>query len=219
MVVNSFLWDTCVVYRWFNGVPAEYVDHIERFLEEASSKKCEIYISTVTLAEIAPSKMKKTGLNPSQVLASMSKSFIIVDTSPDIMSLAGHLRDQQYRHIDGPDDKAATRHLSLGDSIHLATAVALREEFGVQSLGLHTFDEGKKRDGETGKKTVPIIGFHNWCRNCADDEEVQKVISLAKTKPVHPQCPLPKKNPKSNDSKKPPAIWKRTTTKSGSTRN
>ncbi len=191
MAVNAFLWDTCLVYRWFNGRPPEYVDHIEKFLEEAKGTKSEIYVSTVTLAEIAPSKMGKSGLSPGQVLASMSKSFILFDTTPDIMSLAGYLRDQRYRHVDGPENKAATRQLSLGDSIHLATAVALKEEFGVQNLSLHTFDEGKKRDGESGKKTVPIIGFQNWCRDCQNDEEIQKVISLQRTKPVHPQCPLP----------------------------
>lgn len=205
MASNAFLWDTCVIYRWFNGQPPEYVDHIQSYLKELEEKKCEVYVSTITLAEIAPSKMGKSGLTTSQVLASMSKSFILIDTSPDIMSLAGHLRDQTYQHVDGPDEKAAKRHLSLGDSIHLATAVALREEFGVQNLSLHTFDEGKKRDGESGKKTVPIIGYHNWCRGCEVDEEVQKVISISRSKPVHPLCPLPKTNPNSTSSKKPPA--------------
>lgn len=191
MATKAYLWDTCIVYRWFNGVPPEYVDHIQKFLEDIASKNCEVYISTVTLAEISPKKMGKTGLTPTQVITSMSKSFIQVDTSPDIMSLAGHLRDQTYRHVDGPDEKAPSRLLSLGDSIHLATGIALREEFGVQNLTLHSFDEGKRRDGETGKKTVPIVGFHNWCRDCEDDEEIQKAIAIPKSKPVHPQCKIP----------------------------
>lgn len=192
MASSAILWDTCVIYRWFNGAPSDYVDHIEAYLRDAKSRSCEIYISTVTLAEIAPSKMGKTGITPSQVLASMSNAFVLIDTTPDIMSLAGHLRDQTFRQVDGPDDRAATRGLSLGDSIHLATAVALREEFGVQNLSLHSFDQGKRRDGETGKKTVPIVGFQNWVRDCQSDEEIQKVISIPRTMPEHPQCPLPK---------------------------
>lgn len=194
MAKTAILWDTCVIYRWFNGIPPEYVDHIQAFLDELEASQCEIYISTLTLAEIAPSKVQKTGHTPSQVLASMSKAFIQIDTSPDIMSLAGYLRDQNYRPVDVPENKAVPRPLGLGDSIHLATAVFLREELGVQNLILHSFDEGKKRSGETGKRSVPILGFQNWCRDCHDDEEIQKVISVPRTKPVHPSCPLPTKN-------------------------
>ena len=192
MAANALLWDTCVVYRWFNGIPPEYVDHIEKYLEDSASGKCDIYISTVTLAELRPSTVHKTGMSPSQVLSAMSKSFLLVDTTPDIMSLAGYLRDQKFRQIAVPESKSASRNLSLGDSIHLATAVALREEFGVQDLSLHSFDQGKSRDGETGKKTVPIVGFESWCRDCSSDEEIQKVISLPRKKPEHPLCPLPK---------------------------
>ena len=93
MAAKAFLWDTCVIYRWFNGVPNEYLDHIAKYLEELESKKSEVYISTITLAEIRSSKMGKSGLSPTQVLAGMSGSFVFIDTSPDIMSLAGHLRD------------------------------------------------------------------------------------------------------------------------------
>lgn len=191
MASQSLLWDTCIIYRWFNGNPAAYTDHIQQFLKDAEERKVEIFISTISLAEIGPSKMGKSGLNPRQVVGSMSKSLVFVDPTPDIMSLAGHLRDQTYRHMEGPADTAPVRPLSLGDSIHLATAVALREEFGVQNLTLHTFDEGKSRSSETGKKTVPMIGFQNWCRGCENDEEVQKVIDLSRSKPVHPLCPLP----------------------------
>lgn len=195
MSSSALLWDTCVVYRWFNGIPREYLDHIEKYLEESDIGKREIYISTITLAEIRPSAVGKTGLSPNQVLSAMNKSFVLVDPTPDIMSLAGHLRDQKFRHTSMPDSKAAHRTLSLGDSVHLSTAVALREEFGVQGLSLHSFDQGKSKDAETGKKTVPIVGFESWCRDCSDDEEIQKVINLPRKKPEHPLCPLPKTNP------------------------
>lgn len=159
MAANAYLWDTCVIYRWFNSASADYVDHIHKYLEEADRKSCEIFISTITLAEIAPSKMGKSGLAPAQVLSSMSKSFVLFDTSPGIMSLAGHLRDQRYRHVDGPEDKAASRSLSLGDSIHLATAVALQDEFGVQNLKLHTFDEGKNATVKQGRRPSQSLDF------------------------------------------------------------
>lgn len=204
MASKAYLWDACILYRWLNGQPPEYLDHIEKHLDEASSGSVDIYISTITLAEIKPSNMGKSGLTPSQVISNISSSFVYIDTTPDIMSLAGYLRDQTYQHVDGPITRAATRPLGLGDSIQLATAVALREEFGVQNLTLHTFDEGKRKDGEEGKKCVPLIGLENWCRECAKDEEVQRVLSVPRKKPDHPSCPLPPKN-NSTSSKRPPA--------------
>lgn len=204
MASKAYLWDACILYRWLNAIPSEYLDHIEKHLEDASSGSADIYLSTITLAEIKPSNMGRSGLSPSQVIASISSSFVYIDTSPDIMSLAGHLRDQTYQHIEGPIERASSRPLGLGDSIQLATAVALREEFGVQDLTLHTFDEGKRKDGEEGKKCVPLIGLENWCRDCAIDEEVQRVLSVPRKKPDHPSCQLPPTN-RSTSSKKPPA--------------
>ena len=190
-MADAFLWDTCVIYRWLGNPDAPYVDHIQEHLHDLEASQAEVYISTISLAEIRPSSMGRSGLSPTQLLSTVSKSFKMIDTTPDIMSLAGYLRDREYKQVDGPEDKAASRVLGLGDAIHLATAVALREEFGVQSLSLHTFDEGKRKDGEIGKRTVPIIGFHNWCRNTNDDEEIQKVLSIPRTKPVHPKCKIP----------------------------
>lgn len=194
MAATSLLWDTCVLYRWLNGQPTEWLDHIEAHLSDLQSGKTDIFLSTTVLAEMRPSKVKKTGKTPLQVIQAVNSAFKYVPPSPDIMSLAGHLRDQQYVHVDGPAEKAVTRELSLGDAIHLATAVALQEEFGVQNLIVHSLDEGKKRDGQIGRKTVPVVGYHNWCRTNGDDEEVQRVLSLKISKPVHQTCQIPPKN-------------------------
>jgi hypothetical protein len=173
-------------------------------LTDAGEGKVDIFVSTISLAEIGPSKMGKSGLRPIEVLNSISKAIVLVDPTPDIMSVAGHLRDQTYRLIGEPETTAPKRNLSLGDSIHIATAIALREEFGVQNLVLHTFDEGKSKDSEIGKKTVPIIGFQNWCRDCGNDEEVMKAIEIKRGKPEHPSCPLPRPKSSHADSQKPP---------------
>jgi|TARA_R100000049_G_C1900594_1_gene50775 predicted nucleic acid-binding protein len=189
---RAFLWDSCVLYRWLDENGTEYVEHIEKFLQEAGAGQVDLYISTITLAEIRPSKMGKTGLTPLQVLDGVSQTFIQVSPSPYIMSLAGYLRDQSFRLVNVPEDQAFPRPLGLGDAIHLATAVALREEIGVQNLVLHSFDEGKTKDGNTGKKNVGILNFERWCRDCSGDEEIQRVISTPRKKPHHPTLPLPR---------------------------
>lgn len=207
MASSSLLWDTCVLYRFLNGEPEEWLDHIEAHLTDLKNGRTDIFISTTVLAEIRPSKVRSAGKTPLQIVQAVSAAFKFVPPSPDIMSLAGHLRDQVYMQVDGPEDRASTRELSLGDSIHLATGVALQEEFGVQNLTVHSFDEGKKKDGQIGKRTVPIVGLHNWCRKNKDDEEVQRVLSLKIKKPEHASCPLPKTKPNLNPnaSRKPPA--------------
>ncbi len=193
MANKALLWDTCVLYRWFQPDETDYVDHIKKYLEDSKAGLVDIYLSTISLAELRPSTLKMSGFTPIQVLSSISGSFVLVDTSPDIMSVAGHLRDQTYKHVEGPEERAVTRPLSLGDSIHLATAVALREEFGVQNLVVHSFDLGKRKDIEEGKKTVPMVGFEKWCRGCDNDDWVQKVVSVERKIPEHPLCPLPPK--------------------------
>lgn len=61
--------------------------------------------------------------------------------------------------VDGPEESASKHELSLGDAIRLATGVALQEEFGVQNLTVQSFDEGKRRDGQTGKKLFQWLAF------------------------------------------------------------
>lgn len=205
MASSSLLWDTCILYRWLNGEPIDWLDHIEAHLKDMQAGKTDIFVSTTVLAEIRASKVRETGKSPLQIVQAVSSAFKFVPPSPDIMSLAGHMRDQVYVQVDGPEERASSRELSLGDAIHLATGIALQEEYGVQNLVVHSFDEGKRRDGQTGKRTVPMVGFHNWCRTNADDEEVQRALSLKITKPVHTSCDLPTTNPNSTSSKKPPA--------------
>lgn len=180
-----------MLYRWLNGEPKDWLDHIEAHLIDGQSGSTDIFVSTTVLAEIRPSKVNQKGHTPLQIVQAISAAFKFVPPSPDIMSLAGHLRDQTYTHVDDNQSGAKPRALSLGDAIHLATGVALQEEFGVQNLTVHSFDEGRGRDGQTGQKSVPIVGFHNWCGSNADDEEVQRVLSLKVSKPLHPACELP----------------------------
>lgn len=192
----SLLWDTCVLYRFLNGTPPEYLDHIEAWLDEARKGATTIYLSSVALAEIKPSTVSMSGKTPLDVSRAVHSAFRFIAPTASIMSLAGYLRDQRYRHVDGPEDRATERPLSLGDSIHLATGIALREEFGVQELILHSFDEGKNKGGESGKRNVPMVGFHNWCRDLNHDEEVNKALELTIKFPEHSSCPLPTKNPR-----------------------
>ncbi|MCP5365843.1 MAG: PIN domain-containing protein [Hyphomicrobiales bacterium] len=201
----NVLWDTCVLYRWLTKSPVEFVDHISEYAKDAEDGKVGIFISSMALAELRPSLVVNTGETPASIVSRLCGFIAIIDTVPDIMSLAGELRDNRFVcSTDGPKVPERTRPLSPGDAIQLATGIWMREYAGVQDLEFHTFDEGKRKDTIDGK-TVPMIGFHNWCKGLDSVEVVSLAKELKRKKPDHPRCPLPKTNPNSTNSAKPPA--------------
>ncbi|MEW2911442.1 hypothetical protein [Leisingera sp. JC11] len=191
---KSVLWDTCVLYRWLTRSPADYVDHIEAHIADAEAGKAEIFISSISLAELRPSRVADSSETPAGLLTKLGAFISVVDTIPDIMSIAGCLRDNRYVcSTDGPKVAERKRELTLGDAIQLATAIWMREYAGVQDLELHTFDNGKsKNSGESGgKRAVPMLDFHNWCKGLDDVEVVQLAREIKRKKPDHPLHPIP----------------------------
>ena len=63
------------------------------------------------------------------------------DADPNIMTLSGRLRDLPYKKGDSNN-----RRLSTPDAIILATAIHLRDVYGVAFTAFHTFDGGGKKD-------------------------------------------------------------------------
>ena len=188
--VNIF-WDACVLYRFLSKEPVTFVEHISAFVADAEAGRVKIYMASITLAELRPSIVKLKGETPAGIINRLCSFAIMIDTSPDIMSLAGMLKDNKYIcSIDGLNARERIRPLSTGDAIQLASAIDLRESWGVQGLVMHTFDEGKRSSKDDGK-TVPMIGFHNWCKGLEGNEKVELVKELKRTKPVHTSCPLP----------------------------
>ncbi len=167
------------------------MDHISAYVADAEAGRVKIHMASITLAELRPSMVNLPGETPVNIINRLCSFAIMVDTSPDIMSLAGVLKDNTYIcSTDAPKAKPRSRPLSTGDAIQLATAIDLRETWGVQGLVMHTFDEGKRKSTEDGR-TVPMIGFHNWCKGLEDNEAVSLVRELKRIKPVHTSCPIP----------------------------
>lgn len=190
---KHILWDTCVLYRWLTGFPVEYVDHINRFVADAKSGDVDIYLSSIALAEIRPSIIKHPDETPAGLISKLCSFLKVVDTVPDIMSLAGLLRDNTYIcATDHPNAPERKRELSTGDAIQLATAIWMKEYAGVQNFEFHTFDDGKGRNSVEGR-AVPMLSYHNWCKGLDDIECVQLAKELKRQKPSHPLCALPVK--------------------------
>ena len=102
-----------------------------------------------------------------------------VAPDPNVMAVASELRSLRYTKTNG------RRLLQTPDAIHLASALALVETYGITLDALHTFDDGKNSND------LPLLSYHTWCEACENDPLAQKVIALNRAKPAHPNKKLP----------------------------
>jgi predicted nucleic acid-binding protein len=178
-----YYWDSCVFIAALNEERAAYgdiVDDMKQFLAEAKAGDCIIHCSTITIAEITKNRLKSGAHSDfSSFLRDFRSAVVPVSPDPNIMALAAELRGLTYTKTGG------SRTLATPDAIHLASAIALVESYGIPSLtAFHTFDDGKAK-GPNGK-SVPLLSFETWCEACDKDPIAQKVIKMKRAKPLHP---------------------------------
>jgi hypothetical protein len=132
--------------------------------------------------EILPSSITKPELGSFQdFVDDFRGAIIVIDASPDVMQLAGWLRDLPYRKAPSPG-----RRLATPDAIVLASAVYLVRTFGIKLDHFHTFDNGKKRGPEG--KSVPLLSYQDWCEGFTPDQMLiaKPVLELDRRRPIHP---------------------------------
>jgi hypothetical protein len=64
----------------------------------------------------------------------------------------------------------------------LATALDLKDAYGVDVDIFHTFDDGGK------KGSLPLLSYHEWCDGLTGVRAAltKRVIALPRQKPIHP---------------------------------
>jgi hypothetical protein len=108
-------------------------------------------------------------------------SIILIDPNPNIMQLAGRLRDIPYKKAE-----STRRVLSVPDAIMLATYLNLKDAFDVNVDAFHTFDDAKKR-------TIPLLSYQEWCDGLTSEHDrlAKRVCAIKRERPVHPTPQLP----------------------------
>jgi hypothetical protein len=165
-----------------------YVDHILKHLEDAEEKKTNLYFSSVLFAEGKLAGTKSGALD--RLEADIRKLGVVIDPIPDIMKMAGRLRQHSYN--EKPDrTKVAgkTRNLALGDAIYLVTGVWIRDVLGDANIIFHTFDDGLTKTN--GERFTPLLSFDKWCDGIESDPDVASVIRLKRKLPQHKSLPIP----------------------------
>jgi hypothetical protein len=186
--VSDLFWDSCVFTAFLRNEQAYYdVNSIEQFLIESRDGKYRIYTSSLVFAEVLPSSITKPEIGSFlDFVDDFRGAVIIIDASPDVMQLAGRLRDLPYRK-----GTSTRRRLATPDAIMLASAVHLVHVFSVNLDFFHTYDDGKKRGPEG--RSIPLLSFQDWCEGfTADQMSIAKpVLELDRRRPIHPSPRLP----------------------------
>jgi predicted nucleic acid-binding protein len=185
---SDLFWDSCVFTAFLRNEEHAYdINSISQYLDEVKAGKSKIYTSSIVLAEILPSSLAKSNKGSFQdFVVSLHGSIIIVDASPNVMRIAGELRDLPYRKSNSPG-----RQLATPDAIMFASCIYLAEAMGVKVDAFHTFDDGRRR-GPDGK-SVPLLSYHEWCEGFTPDQMriAKSVIDLNRCRPVHPSPKFP----------------------------
>ncbi|WP_298327080.1 hypothetical protein [Asticcacaulis sp.] len=180
---THLFWDSCVFYAYFSNNTAAYdLSGIEQYIEEAKNGAVVIHTCSVSLAEVVPSAFVGGSHGSFQdFLKDFRGTVRLVDLNPNVMLMAGRLKDLPYRKTGG------TRMLGTGDAVMLAACIHLVENYGVAVDAFHTCDAGKKR-GLDGGRGMPLLGYEEWCEgfDATQMALAQKVIDLKRCNPVHP---------------------------------
>lgn len=185
---SHLFWDSCVFMAYLRDERAAYdVGSIEQYIAEAKAGRHRIYTSSIVFAEVLPSLIVKPEIGTFQdFVDDLQGAVVIIDASPNVMHLAGRLRDLPYNK-----SNSRGRRLATPDAIMLASGVYLVEALGVKLDYFHTYDDGKTR-GPDGR-SVPMLSYKDWCQGFTTEQmQVAKgVIELNRQRPIHPTPNLP----------------------------
>lgn len=180
---SRYLWDTCVFHRLLSDFNPEESERLRGFVDKARAGQCQIFTSSITLAEFDHRAIDPAIGTITNFFEDFLGSVTLVDTLPDIMIHAGAIRSNEfvYSGPPKPGSQPKNRVMTVGDSVHLATALWLKQVSKIDDLVVHTFDEGKAK-GVDGK-AVPLLGLEDWTGKIKDREPIKSVLAIPRTKP------------------------------------
>lgn len=183
---KNLFWDSCIFIRYLTQTPTEFVDEIGDYIKDAKKGEYRIWYSTITLAEIRPSHLKKRGYGSiAEFFADFQGAFHPVESNPNIMMMVAELRDVPRSH---PTKENAVNKWPIGtpDAIQLASCLYLRDVIGVKDIKFHSFDTGSGKTWEG--RCVGLINFEEWFPDSIGKHHlIDGVCAIPRTLPHHPQ--------------------------------
>lgn len=145
-----YYWDACIFLEYIKkeAVPPQRRHAVQKLLYENKGRANAICTSSISHLECLPKKLNQEDSEREKEYMSMfgTRFFYDVPISSQVLLLAREIRDFYYAE-DDPKTGTAYRMMSLGDAIHLATAII------EGATAFHTRD-GNRRGGN-----VPLLGL------------------------------------------------------------
>jgi hypothetical protein len=96
---KNLFWDSCVFYAYLSNASASYdIESIEQYLDETRAGRFVIYTSSIALAEVVPSAIKRDGIGTfTSFVNEFSGAIVPIDATPNVMTLASYLKDLPYK--------------------------------------------------------------------------------------------------------------------------
>lgn len=161
-----FYWDTNIFFEYLKGEPAPELQRqaITDLLEENKRKQNKICTSSMTHVEVVPRKLPADKEREYWARFN-SMHFFDIEVDRSVIMLAREIRNFYYQE---KDFKGSYRLMSVGDSIHLATAI------------IHNVSEFHTRDKNSRNGNVKLLGLPEESPN----GKICGVYSLAVVCPV-----------------------------------
>ncbi len=143
--LSLFYWDACIFYEHCREDQADpyKAQAVADLLAENVERRNRICTSVITHSEVVPSKIG--GNAEKRYWDCFGSSFFFdIEIDRSVILLAREIRDYYFRPNNAP---GGYRLVSLGDAIHLATAI------------IHGATEFHTRDGNRKGGNVPLIGL------------------------------------------------------------
>lgn len=192
-IFNHFI-DTNVLLQHANNDSGIYSDDIATILAEATgtAPKRKLWVSSVLFAELRPSSFAAGKFGDIEDLARYIRSIAtIVSPDPNTMLRAARLRDLKWARANRHKDEIR-RCMTLGDAMHLVSALWVKEADRVPDLEFLTFDNKSEKspEADSDTKTLPLLSLDDYTDGLGNDPDVAAVVRLPRIRPILGQSRL-----------------------------
>ena len=187
--------DTNVLLRHANNDSTPDSQDIQRILDEAADGKRSLWISSVIFAEFRPSSFRPGKFDDLSSFVRYIQSITeTISPTPETMLRAGRLRDIKWWK--SPDMRQANekvRCLTLGDAVHLASALWVKEALGINDIEFLTFDNGQSTSDEadSNTKALSLLSLQDYTYDIGGNPDVRALVELRRIRPVLADPRLP----------------------------
>src|SRR5277367_4363219 len=143
---------TNVFLRHASGASGEAEQHIDNILTQAAVMKRRVWVSSILVAQLAPSMFVPGRFGSLHELTRYIRSLVtLVTPDPNTMLRVARLRDAKWQRaarVRGDDEKP--RMMSFSDAVQIASALWVKEAGGIADLKFLMFDDWSSNEAKRG---------------------------------------------------------------------